>query len=224
MATATVDTLPLALGIALNPLAIVVAILILRRTDALARGIAFIAGWLLGLTLLLVLSTLAVQDLVSSLRQSRSELFAIVWIGLGILLLVAAVLAVRRRRLPGEQPESPRWTRIIDQGSILRMFGLGLFLATVSLRNLVLIAAAAGLLGQAQLALFEHVSVAAVFVGLSSLGVLVPLIMHVAGGARADAALTRGGDWLIAQMGSITAVVMVVLGIKFLLEGIGGLR
>jgi len=224
MATAIVDTFPLALGIALNPPAIVVAILILRRTDALQRGIAFTTGWLLGFSLLLVLSTLAVQDLLSNLRQSRSELFAIVWIGLGVLLLAAALLAVRPRRLPGEQPEPPRWTRIIDQGSILRMFGLGLFLATVSLRNLVLIAAAAGLLGQAQLPLFEHASVVAVFVGLSSLGVLVPLIMHVAGGARADAALTHGGDWLIAHMGSITAVVMVVLGIKFLLEGIGELR
>ena len=109
MATAIVDTFPLALGIALNPPAIVVAILILRRTDALLqRGIAFTTGWLLGLTLLLVLSTLAVQDLLSNLRQSRSELFAIVWIGLGVLLLAAALLAVRPRRLPGEQPEPPR--------------------------------------------------------------------------------------------------------------------
>jgi hypothetical protein len=104
------------------------------------------------------------------------------------------------------------------------MFGLGLFLATVSLRNLVLIAAAAGLLGQAQLAILELAPVVAVFVGLSSLGVLVPLFMHVAGGERADAALTRGGDWLIAHMGSITAIVMAILGIKFLLEGFGGFR
>jgi hypothetical protein len=224
LAPAIADTLPLALGIALNPPAIVVGILILRRTDALPRGIAFATGWLLGLTLLLVLSTLAVQDLVGDLRQSRSELFAIVWFGLGIVLIVAAVLALRRRRLPGEQPESPRWTRIIDQGSILRMFGLGLFLATVSLRNLVLLTAAAGLMGQAQLANIELAAMVAVVVCLSSLGILVPLVMHVMGGERADAALSRGGDWLIAHMGTITAIVLAVLGVKFLLEGIGGLR
>ena len=50
------ETLPLGLGIALNPIAIVVAILILGTVNTPKNGIAFAFGWISGLTILLVLT------------------------------------------------------------------------------------------------------------------------------------------------------------------------
>ena len=52
------ETLPLGLGIALNPIAIVVAILILGTVNTPKNGIAFAFGWISGLTILLVLTSL----------------------------------------------------------------------------------------------------------------------------------------------------------------------
>ena len=56
MASAILGTLPLAVGIALNPIAIVVGILMLRTAYPRLNGLLFTLGWLLGLGLLVVLS------------------------------------------------------------------------------------------------------------------------------------------------------------------------
>ena len=45
--------------------------------------------------------------------------------------------------------ERRRWTRLINEGGVARSFGLGLFLSDFSLKNLALVAAAAGVIGQA---------------------------------------------------------------------------
>ena len=56
------ETLPLGLGIALNPSPIVVAILILGTVNTPRNGIAFAFGWISGLSVLLVLTSLLVQQ------------------------------------------------------------------------------------------------------------------------------------------------------------------
>ena len=55
-------TLPLGLGIALNPISIVVVILILGTVQTPKNGIAFAFGWITGLTVLLVVTSLVVQQ------------------------------------------------------------------------------------------------------------------------------------------------------------------
>ena len=72
------ETLPLGLGIALNPIAIVVAILILGTVNTPKNGIAFAFGWISGLTILLVLTSLIVQarsaaDPGNTLHRLRSQ-------------------------------------------------------------------------------------------------------------------------------------------------------
>src|SRR5687767_4174384 len=59
--SAIVSTVPLGLGIALNPIAIVAGIFILRTTNARANGVAFAIGWLLGMALLAILPAWLVQ-------------------------------------------------------------------------------------------------------------------------------------------------------------------
>lgn len=57
MASAILGTIPLGLGIALNPIAIGAGILILRTARPRLNGILFAIAWILGLLLLVDLSS-----------------------------------------------------------------------------------------------------------------------------------------------------------------------
>lgn len=145
-----------------------------------------------------------------------------IWVAVGALLLLAAAQALRSRPLPGEEPATPRWLRVIDTAGPGRMFGIGLFLATFSVRNLALLAAAAGVIGGADLGIVELALTAAVFVFVSSIGILVPLLVRLFGGAGADATLAAWSDWLNRHVATITAGVMGAIGVYLLSRGLAG--
>jgi hypothetical protein len=127
LVNAILSTLPLGLGIALNPIAIVAGILVARTANARRNGIAFAAGWMLGLVLLVVLSTQIVLLQMRGSRGALSNLPAIIWVAIGALLLLAAARAWRGRPLPSEDPKPPRWLRAIDRSGTGHVFGIGVF-------------------------------------------------------------------------------------------------
>jgi hypothetical protein len=223
VATAIGSTLPLAFGVALNPIAIVVAIVMLGTATARWTGIAFTIGWVLGLTILLSLIAWVIQDRVSNADQSPTTLLSLGRVGLGVILILAAFPTWRGRALPGEQSDPPRWMGLLTQTGGVRAMGIGLFLSMVSLKNLALLAAAASLLGQAGLGARGLVVAVAVFVVISSIGILVPLLVHLVGGAGGAAMLNTWQGWLSLHAGRITAIVMALLGANLLFSGIGGL-
>ena len=222
MASALLGTLPLALGIALNPIAIVAGILILRTEQARRNGFAFAIGWMLGLVLLVALSTRLVLVQMRGARGALANLPAVIWVAIGAILLLAAARAWRGRPLPGEDPEPPRWLRAIDRSGTGRVFGMGVFLATVSLRNVALLAAAAGAFGQSDLGPFEFSLIAAAFITISSAGILVPLLVRLCGGEGADATLARWSQQLNRNVSTITGGVLGVLGSYLLARGVIG--
>lgn len=222
MAGAILGTLPLGLGIALNPVAIAAGILILRTTRPRLNGVLFALGWTLGLVLLIVLSTRLVLLQRAGARAAGFDLPSVIWVAIGALLLLAAARARRGRPLPGEEPAAPRWLRAIDTANAPRVFGIGLFLATVSLRNLALLAAAAGVIGGADLGLVESAIAVAAFLFVSSVGILGPLLVRVFGGEGADATLARWSAWLNRNVAAITGGVMGVLGAYLLVRGLMG--
>jgi hypothetical protein len=222
LASVILSTLPLGLGIALNPIAIVAGILILRTAQPRLNGLVFAIGWVLGLLVLVGLSTSLIQGQVGGDREPALDLPSVIWVAIGAVLLIAATRAFRGRPVPGEAIDPPRWLRVIDQAGVPRLFGIGAFLATVSLRNLALLAAAAGVIGQADLGFVELALTVAAFVFISSIGMLIPLLVRVFGGADADARLARWSDWLNRHMVTMTAGVMGVLGGYLLARGLMG--
>jgi hypothetical protein len=220
LASAILGTLPLAVGIALNPIAIVVGILMLRTAYPRLNGLLFTLGWLLGLGLLVVLSARLVVLQGGDSDDGGLHLPAIIWVAIGVLLLAAAAREMRGRPPPGEEPITPRWVRMIDTASGPRVFGIGFFLATVSARNLALVAAMAGAIGEAGLDSAEFVVTMAVFLVVSSIGILVPLLVRLLGGREADERLAQWSAWLNLHVATITAGVLGVLGVYLLLRGL----
>ena len=166
----------------------------------------------------MVLPALFIRDHAGALRNLGADIPDLIWIALGVLLLAAAALSFRNRSRPGESPPPSRWKEVIDGGSALRTLGLGGFLSTISLKNLALLAAAVTVIGQAALGVIELALTIAAFVAISSLGILMPPLVHLFGGARAEARLDAWSEWLSRQMATITAVVLAVLGMYLLEE------
>lgn len=219
------NTLLLGLGIALNPLAIVITILIANREQARRNGAALTLGWVLGLVVLLALPAIIIQTQISLPPHPGAWLdgrFAIFRAALGLLLLAAAAISLVKGPLPGEQPADPRWTRLLDTGGPGRRFALGAFLAIVNVRNLILLAAAASLIGQARLALLAELIVMALFIVVATLGLLVPLLVRQYGGEAGEAWLERCAAWLTRHMQSISGVVMALFGAILLTNGVSG--
>ena len=111
----------------------------------------------------------------------------------------------------------------MNEGGVVRSFGLGLFLSDFSLKNLALVAAAAGVIGQAGLDNRGVAIAVGIFVLICTIGILVPLLIRVLGKERGDRLLAVWREWLERNVAMLTAVVMVLLGAYLIMQGIGGL-
>jgi hypothetical protein len=216
------DTIWMGLGIALNPIAIVISIFVANRDDPRRNGLALVLGWILGLAILVALPAFLLHEqfALPHVKETLAGRFALFRAALGVLLLIAAAAAFARGPLPGDQPADPRWMRIVDSGGIGRMFGMGAFLSIVNFRNLVLLAAAASVIGQAALDDFGVLLVVILFVAIATLGVLLPLLVQLFGGEGSDAKLRAWANWLTQNMGMITGVIMALFGILLLTRGV----
>jgi hypothetical protein len=219
------DTIWIGLGIALNPVAIVLSVLIANRPDARRNGVAYVLGWLCGLALLVALPALLLHERLGPMNGRHEEFiarFSLFRAALGVVLLAAAVVSLARGPLPGDQPADPRWARVLESGGVGRVFGMGAFVSIVNVRNLVLLAAAASLIGQAALDDLGVALVTALFIAIATLGVLLPLLLHLFGGPATDARLQATATWLTRHMGLITGVIMAIFGALLLTRGIQG--
>jgi hypothetical protein len=217
---AIAGTIPLGLGIALNPIAIVASIVILRSANSRLQATAFLLGWIGGLALLVLLAARYVQSHLGAFRGRLLDLPALIWVVLGAFLLVAAVWTWRGRPAPDAERQPSRLLHVVDRAGVGYRVGAGLVLSTISLRNLALLAAASAVIGQAGLGTLESALTIAIFVVVSSLGILIPLLARLLGGTRADAWLAAWNRWLNRHMGSITAVVLAALGAYLLVRGL----
>ena len=213
------DTIWMAIGIALNPVAIIIGVLIENRDNPRRNGIAYLLGWLLGLAVLITVPTLILHDrfgLESGRRPDMIAHAAQFRGALGVLLLILAAAALIKGPIPGDQVADPRWARAIDGGSVWRMFGMGAFVSIVNLRNLVLLAAAISIISQAELDLVAMLIVLGLFIVMASIGVLFPLLVSFFGNDGQVRKLREGSTWLTRHMGMITGVIMGLFGVMLL--------
>src|SRR5229473_1401812 len=177
--------LPLALGVAISVLPIIAIILILITPRARSNGVAFVAGWVLGLVVVggavLVIANAAG---VSSSSGPSTAAYAIK-LTLGVLFLLLAVKQWRSRPAPGEQAPPPKWMAALGSFGPGKSLGLGAALSGVNPKNLVLTIGAGASVAQTGLPGGQQVGVLAVFIVLGSVTVTAPLVIYLAMGAKA---------------------------------------
>lgn len=212
--------LPLAVGIAISPVPIIAAILMLLSPRARATSVAFLAGWVAGVAI-----TVAVFALLGGLMErdeggSPSLFGAILQLVLGAAALVLAAQQWRSRPKEGEDPTLPGWMSAIDSMSGGKAFGLAFLLGSVNPKNLLLAVAAGFALGEAA-GLGAQIVAFLVYVVIASATVALPVLAFLVAPERITPALTRLRVWLVANNATVMTVLFVVLGANLIGKGLG---
>lgn len=215
--------LPLAIGVAISVLPIIAIILMLITPRARSNGLAFVAGWVLGLAVVggavLIIANAAG---VSSSSGPSTAAYAIK-LALGALFLLLAVKQWRSRPAPGAQVPPPRWMAALDTFGPGKSLGLGAALSGINPKNLVLTIGAAASIAQTGLSGGQQAGVLAVFIVLGSVTVTAPLVIYLAMGAKAAGILEGWRTWLAGNNAAIMFVLFLVFGVLLVGQGIAGL-
>ena len=215
------EVLTFAIGVAISPLPIIAVIVMLFSRRAKANGPAFLVGWVLALAVVSTVVYVLSHDGNVATNSTASDSVSWGKIVLGVVLLGAARRNWRKRPAAGAEPEEPKWLATVDTLSPAKAFGLGVLLAGVNPKNLILTAgAAAGLAQVPGLTTTDAIVAIAVFVAVASITILVPVLYTLVGGERARTTLESAKAWLSVHNAAVMGVLFLVFGVDLIAKGL----
>ncbi|WP_227983085.1 GAP family protein [Nocardia spumae] len=219
MGTVLGELLPLAVGVAISPIPIVAAILMLLSARAAGTSTGFGSGWVLGILVVTVVVVLLSGSIDGEAGASHSPAVAWVKIVLGVLLILLAVGQWRHRA----DTAVPGWMQAIDRMTFVKATGLGIVLSAVNPKNLLLCVSAGLTIGTGGLSGGETAVAVVVFTILAACTVLVPVIGYAVAADRMRGGLDTSKTWLQANNHVVMAVLLLVMGAVVIGKGVGGL-
>ncbi len=215
------DILPLALGVAISPIPIIAAILMLLSPKAKGTSVGFLIGWLLGIVVAVVVFTLLAAVIPEQGADDSKPIGGTLKILLGVGLLVLALRQWRSRPGPGEEASLPKWMAAIDTMTAGRGFVLGFLLSAVNPKNLLMAASAGLIIGTAGLSVAEVTLAIVVFVLIAGCSVALPVVAYLLASKRMAAPLESLRVWLVHNNATVMAVVLLVIGVVVIGKGLG---
>jgi threonine/homoserine/homoserine lactone efflux protein len=213
--------LPLALGIAISPIPIIAAILMLLSPKAKGTSVGFLVGWILGIVVAVVVFTLLASIIPEQDPDASKPVSGTIKLVLGVLLLFLAARQWRSRPKAGEEPPLPKWMAAIDDMTAGRGFGLGFILSAVNPKNLIMAVGAGVIIGTGGLTVGEDALVILLFTVIAASTVAVPVIAYLVASARMAAPLESLRAWLVHNNATVMAVLLLVIGVVVIGKGIG---
>jgi threonine/homoserine/homoserine lactone efflux protein len=217
------EILPLALGVAISPIPVIAAILMLLSPRARGTSVGFLLGWVVGIVVAVTAFTL----LASALPEEDASNPTAGWIkiGLGVLLLVLAVMQWRGRPNGDVEPALPTWMKAIDTMTAVKGAGLGFVLSAVNPKNLIMAAGAGIIIGgtEADLETGEQVLAIAIFTVIAAASVAVPVIAYLVASDKMAGPLESMHQWLLKENATVMAVLLLVIGVAMVGKGLGSL-
>ena len=213
------ELVPLALVVALSPVSIIPAVVLVLHTDhPKPTGLAFMAGWLVGLA---ALTTIFVQvpHLIDGIGRGSPPWAPWLRIAIGALLIALAVGRWLTRERTTRPPALLNRLRRITPASAA-LIGLGLVVANPKV--LVMNAAAGLIIGTAAAGVSVWLA-AAFYTALAGSTVIAPVLAYVVAGERVDDQLERVRDWMQREHAAVTAVILLVVGVLLAYTGIRAL-
>ena len=214
-------TLPLAIGIAISPIPIIAAILMLLSPKAKGTSVGFLLGWIVGILVAVTVFTLLSSVLPDSGEDESKPVHGVIQIVLGAGLLFLALRQWRSRPRAGVQAALPKWMSAIDTMNAGKGFGLGFLLAAVNPKNLLLGAGAGVAIGSAGLAAGEAAVAIGVFTVIAAASVAIPVIAYLVASERMSGPLESLRSWLVQNNSTVMAVLLLVIGFVLIGKGIG---
>ncbi|HZU47252.1 MAG TPA: GAP family protein [Mycobacterium sp.] len=206
----------LALVIALSPLSVIPAVLVLQTPRARASSLTFLAGWLTTLVALTAIFV-SVSGLLGGLHKSPPTWASWLRIGVGVTLIAFGIVRWLTRQ---RHTQTPGWMRSMTNLTPARAAVTGLVLAIVRPEVLFVCAAAGLAIGSAGLGVTRAWISAAIFVGVAASTVAVPVLAYAGAGHRLDDPLARLKEWMERHHAALLAAIFVVIGLLVLYKGI----
>ncbi len=212
--------IPLALVIAISPLTIIPAVLVLQAPRPRPSSLAFLAGWLFGLAALTALFV-AGSGALGGMHKSPPTWASWLRVVLGSGLIVFGIYRWLTRH---SHTESPGWMRSFATISPRRAGITGLVLAVVRVDVLVMCLVAGLDIGTGQLSVAGKLICAAFFVAVSASTVAIPILAYAGAGHRLDDTLARLKDWMEKNNAALLAAILVLIGLMLVYKGIHALQ
>ncbi|WP_433670563.1 GAP family protein [Nocardia sp. CA-136227] len=212
------DLLPLAIGVALSPIPVVAAILMLLSTNAGRASAGFALGWVTGIVTVAGLVTAAAASGLMRSASQPSIAASVIKTAMGLLLVYIAV-----RQWGSRKDDSiPGWMKAIDELGVAKAAGFGLLVSLLNPKNLLLCITAGVTIGTAGLNPTGTAAALTVFVLLGAASVLVPVGGYAVAADQLRGALARLKNWLQANNHTVIAVVFMVMGTTAIAKGVSG--
>jgi len=215
------EILPLAVGVAISPIPVITAILMLLSPKARSTSVGFLLGWVVGIVAAVTVFT-ALSSVVPDPGPDGPKLAqGAIQLVLGAVLVLLAVRQWRSRPKRGAEPAMPKWMQAVDKAGFGTALGLGVLLSAVNPKNLLLAVAAGGAIGSAGLTGGGVAGAIAIYSLLAASTVLLPVVGYAIAAEKLRAPLDALRVWLGRESSVIMAVLLLVLGVDLLGKGIG---
>ena len=210
----TVIGLGLAIAVC-SPVSVVTVIVLLTMPEGRRRGIAFVVGWILAIAVIAVVVVALGQGLdFSAHKTTPSRAASAVEIAVGLIAILAAARALRRRRERTAGNETPKWLNRLDRTNWLAAVVVGAVMLTYSLT----IAASAEVL-KANVSATDDALSFAVFALASIATILAPIIVVTVNPDRSAERLAAWRSWLLGNSRVIGLVALIVIGAALIARG-----
>ncbi|ORV40185.1 hypothetical protein AWC00_16065 [Mycobacterium conspicuum] len=210
---------PLGLVIAISPITVIPAVLVLHTPRPRPASLALLIGWVLGLVALTA-AFVGASNLLTGLQHQPPRWASLLRLVLGSALLAFGIYTWLTRRRPRR---TPVWLRSFSKLTPVRAGVTGAVLAVVRLEVVAMCAAAGLAIGTAGLTVAGVWASGLVFVAVSASTVAVPIVAFLAAGDRLDEPLERLKVWMEDNHAAMMAVILVVIGLIVLYNGIHAL-
>ena len=211
---------PLALVIAVSPLTIIPAVLVLQAPRPRPSSLAFLAGWLFGLAALTALFVVG-SGALGGMHKSPPAWASWLRVVLGSALILFGIYRWMTRH---SHSESPAWMRSFATISPTRAAITGLVLTVVRVDALVMCLVAGLDIGTSHLSAVGELICAAFFVAVAASTVAIPILAYAAAGHRLDDVLTRLKDWMEKNNAALLAGILILIGVMLVYKGIHALH
>jgi hypothetical protein len=199
-----------------SPVSIVTVIVMLGLPRGKRRAFAFVAGWVLGIVAIgiLTITVLHGQDFRST-QTTPSRTVSAVEVAIGLLLVAWGAVKLRRRDTRVKAATPPAWLDRFGRTNWL----IGVVVGAVMLTYSITVVAASEIL-KANIDKTDEAVALLVFALASLATILAPIVYVLVAPERSDETLERGKRWLLANAGTVGLVALVVIGALIAAKGI----
>lgn len=221
MLDALAESLPLAVALALSPLAIASVVLMLLSARPRAASVAFFVGFVIAIVLVTT-----VGYLLASVLPHRGETsISAPWVllALGIVAIVLAVRQWRARPKPGDELELPGWMAKVEGITTSSAFVMGAFFGGIKPKNLLLSIGLGVSLEALTLSSGEAAIVIVIVACVAAIPILVPVIISLVALDRLAGALDRLRAWMMQHNAAMVGTILLLVGVLLIGQAVSTL-